>query len=128
MNSEKYEDLLQKRMVDHYDSINSQEKRFMHDGAPPHKSKRIHRFLESKNINMLDWPRNFTDLNPIEHILAYLKRKLIYKRSSSKEDLIRNVKMIWENEIPKEFIENLALSMPNRIKSLIENNGGDTSY
>jgi len=41
---------------------------FMQDGAPCHKGRMVTKYLEGKNIDILDWPGNLPDMNPIENI------------------------------------------------------------
>ena len=41
---------------------------FMQDGAPCHKAKIFGNFLKSKTIQVVDWPGNSPDLNPIENL------------------------------------------------------------
>ena len=40
---------------------------FMHDSAPCYKAKKVTRFLEQQQINVLEWPGNSPDLNPIKN-------------------------------------------------------------
>ncbi len=49
---------------------------FQQDKAPPHSVRVTQQFLAARNIRTLDWPGNSPDLNPIEHLWAYLTRKL----------------------------------------------------
>ena len=55
---------------------------FQHDRDPKHTAKVITKYLDNKDINILDWPSQSPNLNPIERIWAYMKIKLrgkIYK-------------------------------------------------
>ncbi|KAF8451768.1 hypothetical protein BGX38DRAFT_1091343, partial [Terfezia claveryi] len=58
------------------------------------------------------------DLNPIEHIWAYMKRQL-YKRKHWQE--------IWK-EIPESLLESLYSSMPRRVAAVIKAEGWYTKY
>ena len=39
---------------------------FMDDNARPHSAAITRQFLATNNVNVLDWPANSHDLNPIE--------------------------------------------------------------
>ena len=41
---------------------------FMHDNSRPHSAAITSQFLATNNANVLDWPANSTDLNPIEQV------------------------------------------------------------
>ena len=44
--------------------------------ASCHTDKRVKEFLVQKNINLLPWPGNSSDLNPIENIWELMKREI----------------------------------------------------
>ena len=41
---------------------------FMHDNARPHLAAITRQFLATNNVDVLDWPTNSLDLNPIEPV------------------------------------------------------------
>ena len=54
---------------------------FQHDGALCHNAKRIKEILAEKTIEILGlWPGNSSDLNPIENLLAILKKRVDHQK------------------------------------------------
>jgi hypothetical protein len=62
--------------------------RFMQDLAPAHKAHTTMHLLTQKGVCVLDWAGNSPDLNPIEHVWAYMSRKL-------PKTLPRNEQELW---------------------------------
>ncbi|KAG1471344.1 hypothetical protein G6F56_002177 [Rhizopus delemar] len=104
---------------------------FQEDDAPCHtgayatwyKNNRC----EADSFNF--WPAQSPDVNPIEHLWAYISYKPRSKRCEignvlQLEDTIRK---IW-NSIPSIILENVVTSMPARCHAVIEAIGGHTKY
>ena len=96
---------------------------YMHDNAPPHVASKTNEYIESVNWVVLDWPPHSPDLNIIEHIWAWMKRKVSELNPQSVDDLVMILNDVW-NSIDQNYINNLVSSMPKRLKYVIENNGG----
>jgi hypothetical protein len=71
----------------------------MHDNAPCHTSRLVKDFLETTDLEFIDWSPYSPDLNPIENIWAYVKYKLYTKfgPAKSKQELIENVFENWDS-------------------------------
>ncbi len=81
--------------------------------------------VESFEMLEMDDP----DLNPIEHLWVYLKRKLqeYSKPPKGVHELWERVEEEW-NKIPPETCQNLIASMPRRLQAVIRAKGGHTKY
>lgn len=60
---------------------------FMQDLAPPHNARTTRELLAGKKVRVLDWAGNSRDLNPIEHVWAYVARRLPRTLPGDTEDL-----------------------------------------
>ena len=102
---------------------------FQHDNDPKHTSKATKRYLEDQNIEVLPWPAQSADFNPIEHVWNILKVQIgrREKRPTSIHELWGAVLEEWEL-IPLEIIQNLYKSMPRRVEAVLKARGGHTKY
>lgn len=110
---------------------------FMQDNARVHIYNKIPKFLAENGVEVMKWPPYSPDLNPIEHIWPILKNNLHkhYPHLATmkgrppkiKAALIPALKHCWELIDPSIF-ENLARTMPNRVRAVIEANGWYTKY
>ena len=126
MNGEKYVNLLKSKLDIHMTIHNCQI--FMHDGAPCHRSKMVKKFLEQKNIQMLEWPGNSPDLNPIENLWCVMKNKVSEKHPTNLSALQLAIKEVWVKEISSDYCCTLIESMPHRLQEVIKKKGGHTKY
>lgn len=100
---------------------------FMHDNAPSHASKHTKSFLEKNKIfgeNLMIWPPNSPDINPIENFWGILKRKLYEnnQKYATKDELWSAI-VKFCNKIDKKTIKSLTSSVDNRLITLIQNKG-----
>ena len=97
------------------------------DNARPHRPRIVREFKEAHGIRQLPWPAVSPDLNPIEHVWDRLKRGLRLRHIESLPQLRQAVVQEWA-AIDNEFFETLILSMRNRIREVLNSNGGHTRY
>jgi len=131
MKSEDYINILETTLKESlkYYEIKEDAFIFQHDNDPKHSSKATGKYLQDAKIQVLPWPSQSPDLNPIEHIWQYLKVKigLRKRRPTSIHDLLEVVKEEW-NKIPPDLCRRLIETMPDRIQKVIKAKGGSTRY
>ena len=127
MDSYKYVDILRNNLCDSAKKIGLNEYKFQQDNDPKHTSKYTCDYTTKNNLNMIEWPSQSPDLNPIENLWAYIKKKLEGKNFSNKTDLILYVKSLWD-KTPVSVCENLVSSMDERILQVLRANGGYSDY
>lgn len=98
---------------------------FMQDNARPHTAKIVKDYFAEKNVELVDWPAQSPDLNPIENIWAIIKQQLYSqeKFASTPADLINRVLNIW-SELQQDLLERLSNSVVHRLHGVIDRKGG----
>jgi len=102
---------------------------FQEDNAPVHTAKVARSFIASSNVELLPWPAQSPDINPIENLWSYIEVKIRQRDSqpSSVTQLEQWVKEEWD-AVPVNYYRNLIKSMPHRVQAVIAANGGPTKY
>jgi hypothetical protein len=105
------------------------------DNTPVHTTNKNKQYTanmkrdKDPEIELLAWPSQSPDLNPIENLWRYVKKQLrkIRPRPTNMEQLWERVQAEWA-ALPVTLLTSLARSMPNRIQENIAARGGSTSY
>ena len=126
-----YFDILDNNLIPSADLLrNGQDFIFQHDNAPCHRATTVTDWFKEqsdRNIEILQWPANSPDLNPIENIWAWLDKQLAKVEPKSLEELEAAIKAALDS-IPLDMIRNLYILMPERMKLCINAKGGATRY
>lgn len=100
---------------------------FQQDGAPCHSANATKQALQQLLPNrwVTDWPPNSPDLSPIENLWAWAQRSLQTSPDSLEnlEDLKRGIVKVIKSA-SRGFCTNLIKSMPGRLQTVIEKDGG----
>ncbi|GFX93205.1 transposable element Tcb2 transposase [Trichonephila clavipes] len=102
---------------------------FMDDNAPCHLTVAAEQLLESEDIERMDWPARFPDLNPIEHVWDFLGRRLAAR--TLPPVTIWELRLALQDEwapMPQQLIETLILSMGRRFETCLSVRGDHIPY
>ncbi|KAG0424891.1 Transposable element Tcb2 transposase, partial [Dictyocoela muelleri] len=70
---------------------------FQHDNDPKHSSKHVKEYLENRKIDVMIWPSQSPDLNPIEHLWAILKKRIAIVKVKNLTELKDVIVKEWNN-------------------------------
>ncbi|GFY11478.1 transposable element Tcb2 transposase [Trichonephila clavipes] len=102
---------------------------FMDDKAPCHCTVAAEQFLESEDIERMDWPAQSPDLNPIEHVWDFLGRRLAARILPPVT--IRELRLALQDEwaaMPQQLIDTLILSIGRRCETCLAVRGDHIPY
>lgn len=101
--------------------------RFMHDNDPKHTSRLVKRCLEQNNVDVLKWPAQSPDLNPIENLWNDVEQHITAAKPKNLNDLWSEIQKAWY-AIPNERCMGLVNSMSRRCAAVLKNKGYPTKY
>jgi transposase len=100
---------------------------FQQDNDPKHTSKVVQTYLKNKGVQLLDWPAQSPDLNPIENLWSILDKRLKDRVCSNESELFEILERGWK-ELDINLLTNLVASMPRRCQAVLESKGFATKY
>ena len=130
MNASKYRQILINHMRPSAEKIFKDKSFiFQHDNDPKHTntSNEVKNYLKNRKINVLDWPSQSPDLNPIENLWKELNFRTKSRKVNTEEELYEVLPKEW-NTIDSSFLQKLVDSMPDRCQDVIKNKGMPINY
>jgi hypothetical protein len=131
MDANQYVEILEHSLSKSVNILEIPEENFIFQqyNDPKHTSNRANDWFQEQDIDLLDWPAQSPDLNPIEHLWMHLKVKLNEYPTQPK-----GIWELWERAqlqwlfIDPEVCQKLISSMPRRLQAVIKAKGGPTKY
>lgn len=130
MNGDKYIEILKLKLLPLIQSLtdgNNNKYIFQQDNASCHKCLKVKNFFSENNIDVMLWPANSPDLNPIENVWNLIKKNIGKIYITNKEELINRINEEAKN-LDITIINNIIGSMNNRINELINNSFDYINY
>lgn len=127
MDSAKYVDILSRNLRSSATNMGLKSFVFQQDNDPKHKAKLTNQFFEAKNIQVMDWPPQSPDLNPIENLWGSMKEAIAEKEPKNLRELKVIITDEW-NKISVETCKKLALSFKKRALAIYKAAGGHINY
>jgi hypothetical protein len=131
LNAHLYVDILKDDLLGTLDwyALNKADIVFQHDNDPKHTAKITVKWLANEGIEVLAWPPQSPDLNPIETLWAWFKFRISdYETpASSIHELWERAQDVWNGFTEDECIK-LIESMPARVAAVISAKGGYTKF
>ncbi|KAG2466897.1 TCB1 transposase, partial [Polypterus senegalus] len=100
---------------------------FQQDNDPKHTAKISKKGLQDNSVNVLEWPSQSPDLNPIEHLWRDLKMAVHQRFPSNLMELERCCKEEWA-KLAKDRCAKLVASYSKRLEAGIAAKDASTKY
>ena len=127
LKKEKYRQILIHQMRPSARRLQGDDFVFQHDNDPKHTSHLVKNYLQNQQIEVLPWPPQSPDLNPIENLWSELDRQTERRSCNSEEELFKQLKEQWEKLSP-DYLKKLVESMPRRCEKVIKSRGYPFDY
>uniref|UniRef100_A0A8R1EP53 DDE_3 domain-containing protein n=2 Tax=Caenorhabditis japonica TaxID=281687 RepID=A0A8R1EP53_CAEJA len=122
-----YEDILENTMRPWARANLGRSWVFQQDNDPKHTSGHVANWFRRRRVDLLEWPSQSPDLNPIEHMWEVLERRLKGVRASNANQKFAQLEAAWKS-IPMTVVQTLLGSMPRRCQAVIDAKGYPTKY
>ena len=109
-----YTEVLKENLIPFLELFSEGPKVFQQDNAPIYTAKWTMNFLEESGMEVLEWPPQLPDLNPIEHLWEAVDRSLRLSRHQANgrrnlDHLFHCLQEAWQS-IPDDILYKLLIT------------------
>lgn len=131
MNAELYKSILEDQLEQtiNYYQVSRETLTFQHDNDPKHTSTLVKNYLSDRDFQVMEWPSQSPDLNPIEHLWDHYDRllKSSGRLISTVQEMEDQLEDLFQEPL-KDVCRKLISTMPERIHDVIKARGGHTRW
>ena len=120
-----YKNIVQDHVVPIIQNSGFDRATFMQDNAPCHKAKVVMSYLSEQDFEIMDWPPQSPDLDPIENLWKTLGVKVMERNPTNTEDLRVKLQEKWSKisiedcqDLIRSLVEDVQLSLRARVHLL----------
>ena len=102
---------------------------YQQDRSPIHTARRVNQWLVEQGVERLDWPSKGCDMSPIENAWAMVQRDVDFTNVNNQDELWGAVEEAWQRlRDDQQYWEALVVSLPDRMRAVVESRGEWTRY
>ena len=131
LNQLKYKTILETYLLPFMKAYHSGDGKsiYQHDVCSAHRAKSVSAYLTENGMDVLPWPAQSPDLNPIENVWLIMKRRLraLHTYPSNRDALFAQLCKIWD-ELPDSYFNAPVSFMVTRCTSIRNSQGRSSKY